>query len=305
MGLIISGAMMISPLIYSPAYAEDESPQVNIDDAGYYYVLNYKSGDCVLCSNAYMIMRSAYTNGSKFFSDITNKKLRKTACTTSTGNIVKHEYSFTYDGLTFNVKYKKLSGDAKERKKKLISMLSKHPEGIVGLGKSKSGNHAVLLTSYEDGTFYAADSAYNKGAYHKGITKYSETIMKDLKSIKHVWYIDEVKGSSKSAYVSQMKVTIKARDKGDQIRLNWTKCGDKTPLDGFKITYVGKNALKKGEGYKLLMRTRLHETMIDDKKNGKSYWYKVRGYIKSSTGKYCYTKSAKVLVTMSDPDEEE
>ena len=302
LGLIISGAMMISPLLYSPAYAASEDEQLNIDDAKYYYVTNYKSGDCVLCSNAYMIMRAAFAGDSRFFDLIINKKLRKHACTTSTGNILKHEYDFTYDGLTFKIKYKKLSGDYKERKKKIKSMLDKHPEGIVGLGRSSYGSHGVLLTGYEGNTFYACDSAKNYGGFNKGITPYSETIMKSMSTIKHVWYIDEVKGSSTSAHVEEMKLSIKAKKDGSKWKLTWSKRGDDTKLSGFKLSYLGKKAYDRGENFKSILKTKLHTATIDDKENGKSYYYRVRGYL-SDGKKSVYTKTAKVLITMSDPDE--
>ncbi|MBQ4467741.1 MAG: hypothetical protein II918_05950 [Firmicutes bacterium] len=306
MGLIISGAMMVSPLLYSPAYAAEDEPQLNIEDADYYYVKSYKSGDCVLCANAYMLMRAAFDEGSLFFDGITNKKLRKHACTSSGGNILKHEYTYTFDGLTFTVKYKKLSGDYSERKAKIKKMLKKHPEGIVGLGYSKYGTHGVLLTEFKDSKFYAADSALNYGSFNEGITPYSETIMKSLKTVKHVWYLKEVTGTPTTAHVKDMEMGIRVKKSGDQWKLTWYKKGDDTPLDGFKVGYIGKSAFKRGENFKPLLKTRLHYTMVDDKKNGKSYYYRVRGYVKDvKDGKtrYVFTNSAKVLVEMSEKED--
>ncbi len=309
LGIIISGAMVFSPLLYSPAYASDEGEeaaeeetQEEIEKAKYYYVKHYKSGDCVLCANAYMLMRSAYAHDSYFFDTITNKKLRKYACTSKTGNIMKHEYTFTHDGLKFTVKQLKLKGDYSERKKKIKSMLKKHPEGIVGLGQSKYGSHGVLLVGYRDGVLYAADSARNFGSMNEGITTYKDTIMKSLKTIKYIWYIKDVSGSSISNHVKDMKLSIKATKTGSKFKLTWNKRGDDTELSGFKLTYIGQKALENGEKYKLIERTREHYKYIKDKKNGKSYYYKVRGYVKDGNGKYVYTKSAKVLVTMSDPE---
>ena len=46
--------------------------------------------------------------------------------------------------------------------------------------------------------------------------------------------------------------------------------------------------------------------MVDDKKNGKSYYYRVRGYVKDvKDGKtrYVFTNSAKVLVEMSEKED--
>ncbi|MBO5994214.1 MAG: hypothetical protein J6Q41_01725 [Firmicutes bacterium] len=263
---------------------------------------NYKSGDCVLCANAYMLMRAAHARGSDLAPCITNKKLRKYACTSSSGNIMKHDYTFTYDGLTFTVKYKKLKGDYAARKKKIKSMLKKHPEGIVGLGYSKYSTHGVLLTGYVDGVLYAADSALNYGSFNKGITPYSETIMKSLKTVKHVWYLKEVTGTSTSAHVKEMELSMKAKKEGKQFKLSWHKKGDDTPLDGFKVGYIGKSGFKQGKNFKPLTKTRLHYLMVDDKKNGKSYYYRVRGYVKDGS-RYVFTKSARVLVEMSEPED--
>ncbi|MBR6472420.1 MAG: hypothetical protein IKS99_01655 [Firmicutes bacterium] len=303
LGIIITGAMMVSPLVYSPAYAQDEESQLNIDDAEYYYVKNYKSGDCVLCANAYMIMRKAFAKDSLFFSCITNKRLRKYACTTSTGNTMKHIYTFTCDGITYTVKYKSLKGKYAERKEKIISMLKKHPEGIVGLGSSKYGVHGVLLTKYEDGVFYAADSALNFDEVNKGIVPYKETIMKSLKTIKHIWYIKEVSGESISNHVKDMKLTVKVKQVDSRWKLTWKVKDDDTSLDGYKVTYAKCSTIKNGGSYKLLKTTKHKYLYVDDKQNGKSYYYKVRGYVKDKSGKRVYTKPAKVTITMSKPEE--
>lgn len=58
---------------------------------------------------------------------------------------------------SFSVKHDAISESESEKKNRLISLLQNHPEGIVLY--YTGAPHAVLLTDYTDGTFWAADPA--------------------------------------------------------------------------------------------------------------------------------------------------
>ena len=211
MGILIAGVMIMSPLFYSPAYAQSDEEQLNIEDPELYYVKKYHSGDCVLCSNAYMIMRAAYYNGSEDYQKITNNLLRRYACTSKYGCIMKHDYKFTFDGVTYRIKAKSLSGKKSAKEKKLRDLLEEHPEGIVVRGAARSGGHGILLTSYEDGKFYAVDSAQNYHGRNKGIVEYDDTTMYSIKRLTQIWYIESQTGFPKSHIddIALFKTTVK------------------------------------------------------------------------------------------------
>ena len=299
MGLIITGAMMISPLVYSPAEASTDLSKLNIEDGSYYYVHHYRRGDCVLCSNAYMLMRAAYESGSYLFEDITNNKLRRYACSPSTGHSVKHSYSFTYDEITYKVEHLALTGTLKAKKKILRNLLDCHPEGVVVWGTATSGPHGVLLTDYEGTQFNAADSARNYVMFNEGITSYEDTTMKSIKTLKHIWYLAEESGVSISHVENMEPGEIKVKKTSKGWKLSWDCEGDDTELKGFKIYRVSSSDRKKGKSYEYYKTVKKSSVYIEDKKNGKTYHYKIRGYIKTGSGKIVCTKSSFCKIKMT------
>lgn len=301
MGILIAGVMIMSPLFYSPAYAQSDEEQLNIEDPELYYVKKYHSGDCVLCSNAYMIMRAAYYNGSEDYQKITNNLLRRYACTSKHGCIMKHDYKFTFDGVTYRIKAKSLSGKKSAKEKKLKELLEEHPEGIVVRGAARSGGHGILLTSYEDGKFYAVDSAQNYHGRNKGIVEYDDTTMYSIKRLTQIWYIESQTGFPKSHIddIALFKTTVKKTSKGFFIR--WNKGEDQTKLEGYKITRISYQSLKLGGTYKKYSTIAKRFTTIKDLKNGKTYYFKIQGYITDSEGNVYETKTLRIKIRMSTP----
>ncbi len=301
MGILIAGVMIVSPLFYSPAYAQSDEEQLNIEDPELYYVKKYHSGDCVLCSNAYMIMRAAYYNGSEDFQKITNNLLRRYACTSKHGCIMKHDYKFTFDGVTYRIKAKSLSGKKSAKEKKLRDLLEEHPEGIVVRGAARSGGHGILLTSYEDGKFYAVDSAQNYHGRNKGIVEYDDTTMYSIKRLTQIWYIESQTGFPKSHIddIALLKTTVKKTSKGWFIR--WNKGDDKTKLEGYKITRISYQSLKLGGSYKKYATSAKKFITIKDLKNGKTYYFKIKGYITDPKGNVYETKTLRIKIRMSTP----
>lgn len=192
-----------------PVMATTVEAATKITDKSVYYVTGYRSGDCVLTSNIYMMRRAAILRDSTKWSGLNNTSvpLRSAICVGSSkySSSVLNKYTYTYDGLTFKGNSGKLSGSVSQKKKKLRTLLKKHPEGIVVWARNcgKGYPHAVLLTEYKNGTFYCAEPTYNADKYkkkgkNKGIQKFSQCTITSMGRLTKYWYLEEVKGVAES-----------------------------------------------------------------------------------------------------------
>ena len=302
MGLFIVGLMFSSPIFYSNGYGETDLSKLNIEDDSYYYVKSYKSSDCVLSANAYMIMRALYFDGSKYFDGVTNNTLRKIACTSKNGSSLKYEYSYAVDGLRYHVVHDYLGGSASDKKAKLKRLLKKHPEGIVVYGRSSSGAHGVLITDYENGRFYAVDSAQNKGGRNRGILRFENTTMYSIGSLSHIWYIDNSGGFSKSTLAS-LKVDGMSLEEGYRgWTLKWDMDNTDVKMGGYTISYISEKDYDAGESFTVLATTSERKVFISDYMDGETYLFKVRGYRRAENGKKVQTRYSTIAVKMSDPN---
>lgn len=123
---------------------------------------------CTLCSAAMMLRRRAVIDGSSNWSSITENSMRSTAWDENAGLY----WQFTYADMS--VGHYQISGSYQSKKDTMISLLSKHPEGIMVYDRDIP--HAVLLTSYNSSsdTFYCADPA---GGYPSGIIKLESSLL--------------------------------------------------------------------------------------------------------------------------------
>ncbi len=127
---------------------------------------NGVGGDCNVTSQAMLIRRLCMRDG-KDYQGINQDSIRSTV--TDGGQKVK--YSYTYDNYTVNcyqnddapfynnVPFKALA-TSEAKSERLQDVLAHHPEGIVVWGGSftnSGGQHAILLTKYENGQFYCCD----------------------------------------------------------------------------------------------------------------------------------------------------
>ena len=136
------------------------------------------SNTCTLCAAAMMLRRTAMLRGESNWSSITESALRPVAWS-SRGLY----WSFSYSGMT--VSHASLSGSEESKKNKLISLLNKHPEGIV-LYYSCSRPHAVLLTDYTNGIFYCADPY---GGKPSGRIPLSQCLYVTVANANYYWYV--------------------------------------------------------------------------------------------------------------------
>lgn len=146
-----------------------------------------QSGRCTLSSVAMMLRRKALLDGNGNWSSITEETLLSTAWVMNQGL----RWSFSYAGMSVN--YGNFSGNAQNKKEQLTSLLNQHPEGVV-IYMYGGGNytHAVLATSYENGTVYVADPA---GYLPKGIIPMTSAYLSGstqderIGNLKMYWYV--------------------------------------------------------------------------------------------------------------------
>lgn len=179
------------PLVQNDVFA------ISLDDRSIYDVSGeYKSGDCNLASNVYMLRRAAINRGSSSWKNITLGSLRSKA--TSNGkNAMKNNYNHEHDGVKYSISHGNLSGTVNQKTQTLEKLLASHPEGIVVWGGAaaidnshkKPYSHAVLITKYSNGTFYCADPTHNKGNYNKGIETLENSTIIGLDCLTGYWYL--------------------------------------------------------------------------------------------------------------------
>lgn len=177
------------------AYADEQGILFALET---YKPVGYKSSDCVLTANVYMIRRAMILEGSDKWIEVINSKLRKFACTTSTGSCMRFDYKYKKAGLTFSVVHDTLRGSKDSKFKALKKLLITHPEGVVIWGIDINGYpHGVLATHVKGKILYAVDSAQNLWGRNRGIVKLTETTVPNLNTVSNIWYIDKITGKTK------------------------------------------------------------------------------------------------------------
>lgn len=191
--LMLTLALAVSMMPVS-TYAATYMPDLN--DKTMYYTPDYRSGDCVLSSAKSMMRRAAVMRGSRNWDYITNTSLRGSA-NTSRG-LFKNSFSFTCDGIRYNVSNYELTGDAENKMKDITTLLQSHPEGIIVWGRkaATTGMHGVLVTGFRDGVLYAVDSTHNTGKSNAGIEAWENTTMKPIQNCSDVWFCSSIEGGA-------------------------------------------------------------------------------------------------------------
>lgn len=165
-------------LLLSAAMLAAEIPgsilSTSINEAKVFLKQEVNSVTCVLASNAMMLRRKAILLGSNQWDLITEAALEPDAWIEGIG--VRNSY--TFQGM--NVSHGTLPSN---NTKKLIELLSIHPEGIVVY--DDQNYHAILLTDYTNGVFYGSDPS---PWYPEGRVKVSSTSLQ-LSKARQYWYI--------------------------------------------------------------------------------------------------------------------
>lgn len=157
-----------------------------IDDANVFLKQPKGSDTCTYFSAAMMLRRRAILDGNSNWSSITGTSVR---------NVARHpgggmSNSFTYAGMS--VSAGNFSGNAAQKKEKLIAMLNQHPEGVVIYTYGAGKTHAVLATKYENGTVCVADPVYHLPSGNLAITSAwlsGNTQDERIGNLKKYWYV--------------------------------------------------------------------------------------------------------------------
>lgn len=173
-------------LLYFPA----EATSINDNSVFITQSVTGSSGTCTLASATMMLRRHAILNGNSAWNNITEEDVGTVAWING-----QLRFRFSYQGATVITQGLISSGYGTVEKKRayFISMLQKHPEGIVIFNHS----HAVLLTDYDSasGVFYCADPAHSRARIRLAdSTLASGTQESRIDSLKQIWYI--VSGTS-------------------------------------------------------------------------------------------------------------
>lgn len=148
---------------------------ISIDDSSVFLKQAPESVTCTLVSNAMLLRRKAILLGYNDWYSITENSLAGAAWINNVGM----KNSYTFKGISVNAGY--FSGNKTEELKK---MLNEHPEGIV-IYRTGRNPHAILITDYTNGIFYAADpSPY----YQKGRIPISSASI-NIESASKYWYV--------------------------------------------------------------------------------------------------------------------
>ncbi len=148
-------------------------------------------GGCTVVSAAMMARRKAIMSGvsKSTWSLLTENNLRADRSIWVYGAGLFNNFAI----LDMDIRQVKFDSDAtaSTKKKKLISLLEQHPEGISIYSKYGGKAHAVLLTDYIDGVFYVVDPVYGKKVTMADSTLYSKskTQTSRLSALHSYWYI--------------------------------------------------------------------------------------------------------------------
>ena len=116
------------------------------------YMEQSRGGICTMVSSAMLLRSALYLNGSEHWSEI-DESTAASACWLY-GSGLLFDWTFETDYAEISVSHTALYGITADE---LKALLDEHPEGVVFYCGGVP--HAVLLTDYEDDTFYCADPA--------------------------------------------------------------------------------------------------------------------------------------------------
>lgn len=131
--------------VAAPAQAVEDLPET-------FYMQQSRGGICTMVSSAMLLRSALYLNGDSRWEDI-SESVAASACWIW-GIGLAYDWSYEADDISITVGHTDLYGVSVEE---LKALLDAHPEGIVFYCGGVP--HAVLLTDYEDDTFYCADPA--------------------------------------------------------------------------------------------------------------------------------------------------
>lgn len=220
--IVICICVIVLGSAFENAYGADSSSAIAYINSSaateMYRVENYRSGDCYLTANMYMLRRRAFLDNMDW-SGIKNDmnpaeynggigSLRQIAASDDgwTYNSMKLDFYYSYGSRTYHVRNAAFPDNHSDKLALICKLLDEHPEGIAAHGWAMRGfSHAVLLTHYkkEDNgeiTIYAVDSAHNTasnnveyGGWNSpmayGVQRLSDTLVGSIDNLSTYKYI--------------------------------------------------------------------------------------------------------------------
>jgi len=211
-------------LIAFSSVLNTESYAISVNDSSV-FVKQSQSGRCTLASAVMLLRRRAIVDGLSNWNSITENAIAPICWCIDGVNGLKG--TFSYSGM--NVGMGTFYGDGSNNKSVLISLLSNHPEGIVGYNRDEYKKHAVLVTDYDASTdtFYCADPSTSSpngripltSAYLPGSTQAEKLV-----SFDSYWYITNKSGGSQITQPPSnawIKSNYSSASSADNVMLSW------------------------------------------------------------------------------------
>ena len=162
---------------------------INAEDI--FFAQEWGRGGCTVVAAGMMARRKAVMSGvsKSKWSLLTEDSLRADRSIWVYGAGLFRDFSILDMNIT-QVNFETKATTA-SKKKKLISMIEQHPEGVAIYSKYGGKAHAVLLTDYTDGVFYVVDPVYGKKVTMAESTLYSKSATQTsrLAALHSYWYI--------------------------------------------------------------------------------------------------------------------
>ena len=280
------------------------------------------SNTCTLVSATMLVRRAAMLNGNENWSELTTDVMRSAAWVTGKG--LKH--SFNCNGIY--VENSSFSGEEQD----LIALLAAHPEGIVIYDRAKP--HAILVTDYTNGVFYAADPSPAVAEGRVPISSATVTVA----GADDIWYVKEpslyltdssgnilskeevsitpaasagpTSNTDKNSSSSKAMGSSGASADSTNVKAPAKVTGVKVKNKAKKSVKVSWKALSAARGYEILYADNVQfkkykyiylqqsKHSISKLKKGKVYYIKVRAYKKNGDalvyGKWSAVKKVKI-----------
>lgn len=246
-------------------------------------------GTCVFTSCLNMFRRRAIIDGRTDWNDITHSNYNNTITTNGTSvrwtitNVKGMNASMTSIS----------SKSTAEKKNYFMSMLSRHPEGIV-IYCGSNPVHTVLLTDYTSGTFYCVETlrSYPAGRIPLTSTYIGKNLSQDsaVSKISQIWYITNKSGTP-AATTHPTITSILAKSKSS-VSLSWT------PVSGATSYKIYRRIPDESWAGLPSVATASSTSYTDNNlKNGQKYYYRVTAVSSSVESEQSETAAVYTLPT--------
>ncbi len=234
--MMIAVVFVLTTLLNTPIVEAATFKDINKSSVFVKQKTNYT---CTLASSTMLLRRTVMAQGKSSWSSITESKVRRMLWARGGGLYNR----FTYAGV--KVQHSTVNSN---QKSKYISLLKKHPEGVVAYNYGRGGQyHAILLTDYDatTDTFYCADPAPGTAKGRIPLNKSSivgSNQNQKIKNLRRCWYV--VSGCPKLDKTSNEKEVTSIAIIKNPKKTSYS-LGQKLDTSGLKLRITYNNGTKK------------------------------------------------------------